>query len=213
LSECARTRRSPIFLIWFFLIVLAAPPAQSSDTGNGKTAYEKHCASCHGKEGKGNPALGKLLHVEQGVLSLIEGGLLKQTTAEFIYQVEKGLPKMPAFKDKLSRAEIEDIAVYLSTSAQGSVPTTAELYKSKCSICHGPDGRGDRKMSGTIGVGSAALNLMDGETQAKSDETLTGAVRDGAKRMPAYKSRLSDEELKAMIDYLRLLSAEKPGGK
>jgi len=68
--------------------------------------FAKHCASCHGKDGRAQtPAARKL-----GVKDLTQS---KATEAEIKKQLiegkkdPRGLPKMPPFKDKLSRDEIQ----------------------------------------------------------------------------------------------------------
>jgi cytochrome c6 len=73
---------------------------------NGSELFAKHCALCHGKDGKAqNPAARKL-----GVKDL---SLSQATDAEIVKQVtegrrdERGNLKMPAFKDKLTAEEIQ----------------------------------------------------------------------------------------------------------
>src|SRR5918994_3080351 len=38
-----------------------AAGALAADAGDGKAVFEKSCAGCHGKDGKGNPAMAKAL--------------------------------------------------------------------------------------------------------------------------------------------------------
>jgi len=71
----------------------------------------------------------------------------------------------------------------------------ADLYKSKCAMCHGPDGKG--KMAGTKDLGSA-------EVQKMSDAELTAVLTDGKPpKMPAYKGKLSDDQIKSLVKYVR----------
>lgn len=70
----------------------------------------------------------------------------------------------------------------------------------KCSICHAVDGKG-----GKMG------KPMNGIAEGKTDEFLLGALTDPKKtigadtKMPSYKEKLKDEELKAVIAYLKSL--------
>lgn len=73
---------------------------------NGEELFGKHCALCHGKDGKAqNPAARKL-----GVKDL---SLSKATDLEIVKLVtegtrdDRGTLKMPAFKDKLTAEEIQ----------------------------------------------------------------------------------------------------------
>ncbi|MFQ5666208.1 MAG: c-type cytochrome [Candidatus Binatia bacterium] len=44
-----------------FMLLASAAIAQGGDAAQGKATYQKHCASCHGKTGKGDgPAAGVL---------------------------------------------------------------------------------------------------------------------------------------------------------
>jgi mono/diheme cytochrome c family protein len=73
----------------------------------------------------------------------------------------------------------------------------ADVYKSKCAMCHGPDGKG--KMAGT-------KDLSSGEIQKMSDADLTAAITNGKPpKMPAYKGKLTDAQIKAVVGYLRTL--------
>ena len=71
----------------------------------------------------------------------------------------------------------------------------ADLFKSKCAMCHGPDGKG--KMAGTKDLGSA-------EVQKTSDADLTATITDGKPpKMPAYKGKLTDDQIKSLVAYVR----------
>ena len=73
----------------------------------------------------------------------------------------------------------------------------ADLFKSKCAMCHGPDGKG--KMAGTKDLGSA-------EVQKMSDADLTATLSNGKPpKMPAYKGKLTDDQIKSLVAYVRTL--------
>ena len=78
------------------------------DAADGQDVFAKHCALCHGKDGKAqNPAARKL-----GVKDL---SLSKATEGEIEKQVAEGTKdkggnqKMPPFKDKLTSEEIKSL--------------------------------------------------------------------------------------------------------
>lgn len=92
-------------------------------------------------------------------------------------------------------ALIAALAVPTIAFAQG-----ADVYKSKCAMCHGPDGAGTStgKAMGATPLGGAAV-------QAKSDADLAGEIENGKGKMPAYKGKLTDAQVKDLVAYIRTL--------
>lgn len=97
--------------------------------------------------------------------------------------------------------------VSLRAAAPAAPPPDAgrRLYEQHCLECHGPQGRGD-------GVKAAFLsprpgNLISAATSAKSDKDLLKIIDQGRPRtaMPAWKDRLSDEEQREVLRYIRSL--------
>lgn len=88
----------------------------------------------------------------------------------------------------------------------------AKIYAEKCSVCHGPGGKGD-------GPGGAALNPKprdhtDGKyMNAKTDEELLEVIHNGKGNMPAWKSVLTDEQIKAVLKHVRTLAVPPYPGK
>lgn len=73
----------------------------------------------------------------------------------------------------------------------------ADIYKAKCAMCHGDAGKG--KMTGTHDWSSA-------EVQKMSDADLTKTITDGKPpKMPSYKDKLSADQVKEMVTYIRSL--------
>lgn len=96
----------------------AAAPEPSA----AKKAYETKCASCHGKDGKGNAALVKALKVEPASLDLTAPATAGKTDAELLAVMQKGAGKMPAYAGKLSDKEIEDLVGYSRSLAPKEAP-------------------------------------------------------------------------------------------
>jgi cytochrome c6 len=71
----------------------------------------------------------------------------------------------------------------------------ATLYKSKCAMCHGPDGKG--KLAGTKDFSSA-------EVQKMSDAELDATITNGKPpKMPSYKGKLTDAQIKGLVKQIR----------
>jgi cytochrome c6 len=78
----------------------------------------------------------------------------------------------------------------------------ATLYKSKCAACHGPDGTGNVPTGKALGV----TDLTSGDVQKQTDAQLTDSIANGkGKKMPAYKGKLTDDQIKGLVGYIREL--------
>jgi cytochrome c6 len=77
----------------------------------------------------------------------------------------------------------------------------AAVYKAKCASCHGPDGKGET----AVGKSMKLKSLGAADVQKTSDADLTKVIADGKGKMPAYKTKLSADEIKALVTYIRTL--------
>ena len=75
----------------------------------GKKIYEKQCAICHGKDGKGETPVGKRTDTPDMTRTPWKYGT-KLTDVEKI--TRDGAGKMPKYEDKLSAAEITAVSRY-----------------------------------------------------------------------------------------------------
>jgi mono/diheme cytochrome c family protein len=76
----------------------------------------------------------------------------------------------------------------------------AELFKKKCSSCHGIDGRGKTRLA----EGRPFADLTDGKWKHNGDrESIFKLVADGDPKspMPPFRERLSPEELNLVVDH------------
>jgi mono/diheme cytochrome c family protein len=84
----------------------------------------------------------------------------------------------------------------------------AEVYAQKCKMCHGADGKGHTK----IGAKNHIKDLTDGAYQktfsdAEAIKVLTeGMVVDGVKKMNPFNEKLSADQIKDVVAYVRTLS-------
>jgi cytochrome c6 len=78
--------------------------------GDAKTTFDSKCATCHGKDGRGKTFKGKLSHARD----LTSGEWQNDVTDERLFNsISNGRGKMPAFKKKLSDAQIEELVAYV----------------------------------------------------------------------------------------------------
>jgi mono/diheme cytochrome c family protein len=72
--------------------------------------YAKHCASCHGKDGRANSLKAKLKHARD----LTDRAWQDDASDERIFNaIMNGKRKMPSFSKKLSEQEIEALVSYV----------------------------------------------------------------------------------------------------
>jgi mono/diheme cytochrome c family protein len=76
------------------------------------------------------------------------------------------------------------------------------LYDKSCAGCHGPDGKGNEKMTAILGVKD--LSIVSKETAKKSDDQLLKVIAEGAGKMPAAK--MTKDEQKQVLGYSRSLA-------
>jgi mono/diheme cytochrome c family protein len=97
-----------------------------------------------------------------------------------------------------------------------STPATLKdakvIYDKQCAVCHGATGNGEG--AGAIALKSRPLDftisvLMD----QKTDGELFYKISEGRMPMPAYKSKLSEEQRWSLVNYLRSFSKKDSGKK
>jgi len=81
----------------------------------------------------------------------------------------------------------------------------AATYKAKCFACHGEKGRGDT----TMGRKLAVRNLATPAVQSQTDAVLTKIITDGKNRMPAFKGKIADADIKALVAHIRTFAPAK----
>lgn len=82
-----------------------------------RTNYAKHCEACHGPEGVGG--LVKVEDKQIKVASLKADHAIKHTDDQLAKVITGGEEAMPAFKDKLTQAEIQDLVKFVRKEFQG----------------------------------------------------------------------------------------------
>ena len=97
----------------------AAPtPAASVDPlAAAQANYTKHCEACHGPNGEGG--LVKVENKQIKVASLKANHAVKHSDDELNKIITAGEEEMPAFKDKLSQAEITELVRFVRKEFQG----------------------------------------------------------------------------------------------
>ena len=79
----------------------------------------------------------------------------------------------------------------------------AALYKSKCQMCHGPDGTGETPVGKKLGT----KDFHSPEVTKVPDAQLFDITKKGKDKMPGYDGKLTDEQIKSLIKYIRSLKS------
>jgi cytochrome c6 len=80
-------------------------------------------------------------------------------------------------------------------------PDAAAIYKSKCAMCHAADGSGNTP----TGKAMKVRDLRSAEVQKMTNEEMTKVIADGKGKMPAFKSKLDQASIDALIAFIRTL--------
>ncbi len=104
-----------------------AAPTPADEFAALRPVYAESCARCHKIDGEGGTVevLGKKLKVP----SLKKGHALNHSDADLAKQISEGEDGMPAFKDKLSREQIDGLVRFIrkefqsgATAGKGTTP-------------------------------------------------------------------------------------------
>jgi mono/diheme cytochrome c family protein len=99
------------------------------------------------------------------------------------------------------------VSLYIASALSMNAADPKTNWANNCAQCHGPTGKGDTKMGKMLG----AMDLTDAKKQASfTDAQAATAIKDGVKQngkttMKAFGGKLTDDEIKALIAYVRTL--------
>ena len=90
--------------------------------------------------------------------------------------------------------------------------TPQEIWDKRCVFCHGADGQGHTKKGRQYKVPNFTKPRWQKHT---TDDEIVEAITDGVKKskMPSFKDKLTPEEVKSMVPYLRAFAAKRGASK
>ena len=89
------------------------PPSEAA-IAEGKKLFLHNCASCHGRDGKGNTPMGKAIKT---LPNFTDPSMNNVTDEQMFDTITNGHPPMPSFK-RLSEEQRWDLIDYIRTFAQ-----------------------------------------------------------------------------------------------
>ena len=94
--------------------------------------------------------------------------------------------------------------IMASAGASFGADATA-TWNQHCASCHGKDGSGSTMMGKKLGVKDYRdAKVQASFTDAKAAEVITDGVKENGKdKMKGFKAKLSDDDVKALVAYIR----------
>jgi mono/diheme cytochrome c family protein len=166
---------------------------------------------------------------------ILDGGPSRGRAATEAMGEGESLLRMPAFRGRLTSREVDHIVAYIRAIADAEFPAEgrardghAAAARLGCFQCHGPGGRGDPPNPGSLkgyvpswsGVDFAELCRDEAETRAwildgaparlRAHPVARYFLERQVIRMPAYRGRIADGEVEAILAYVRWLRRAGP---
>ena len=105
------TKLLSILLVFLAAAMFTAAPALAGDAASGAKIFSANCAACHAG---GRNVISGAKTLQKEALDKYEMNSLDA----IVSQVNNGKNAMPAFKGRLSDAQIEDVATYVLSQAE-----------------------------------------------------------------------------------------------
>jgi cytochrome c553 len=104
----------------------------------------------------------------------------------------------------MKKALLITVAACAAMVVSVSAADVKENWEKSCAKCHGPDGKGDTKMGKKLEV----KDFTDAKVQADmKDDAMLKAIKEGVKDGEKIRMKpaegLSDDEMKALVKYVR----------
>lgn len=106
-GDDATMKRSVRYIILCGVSALLPVGAFAADAAAGKATYDAKCKNCHGADGAGNPAIFKMMKVDQKALG-------SQSDAEVKTAVTMGVGKMKPVAG-IAGGDLDNVAAYVHT--------------------------------------------------------------------------------------------------
>ncbi len=218
------SRTAPLLIVLLVFLnasfALAIDPTTAYD---GQRLFVSHCLICHGADGKGGGPLARNLELDMIDLTLTVRAR-SETMLRTIISGDGGpivtgrdrhnllTDAMPNWGEVLSDPQIDALIAYmrfLGTAKHellGDPEKGALLYGKYCAVCHGEEGYGDGPMTELINLEPADHTNSNTMNRLSNEDLIAFIVEGNDEYMPAWDGILDQEEVEALVSYIRLLS-------
>jgi cytochrome c6 len=97
------------------------------------------------------------------------------------------------------------VVVAVTASTPLSAQDDPTLFKTKCAMCHGADGKGETPMGKKLNI----RDLSSPEVQKQTDAELTTIISKGKGKMPPFEGKLTAEQIGQVLAHIRELGKKK----
>lgn len=101
-----------------------------------------------------------------------------------------------------------NLRIFVLVCLAGSIASTihpqdtgADIYKAKCLMCHSADGLGVTPVGKSLKI----VSFKDPSVEKSSNAELVAVIKSGKNNMPPFVSKLSDAQIRAVVQYIRTL--------
>lgn len=201
----------------------AQSPSQATPE-RGKAIYDKHCAFCHGADGRADTPVGR--NLQPRPRNFTDPVAMARLTDDQIYRaIKNGKPgtAMAAWGQVLSEPQVGDVMEYIRsltpskaaglTPEQLSLEIGRRIYNKECSGCHGLEGRADTDLAKVLHP--HPQNFADPIEMARLDDgRMYAAIKLGrpGTAMASWGELLSPTEIIDLMRYIRSLQQPLPAG-
>jgi high-affinity iron transporter len=190
-------------------------PSRPLDLAEGKTIFDRSCASCHGQSGGGDGPAG--LALEPHPPAIGDATVMYDVTPALMYRVVSvgiaGTP-MAGFANNLTPEQRWNVVAYVNSlrSTHAQQLEGEGLYTQRCASCHGVAGVGDGTLARSLTKLPPEIGTVAWQVE-HSDAQLAQVVRHGivGTAMPPATD-LSPPQVMSVVAYLRTLPTKDRSG-
>jgi mono/diheme cytochrome c family protein len=201
----------------------SAPAAAGDAVARGEGVYQTLCATCHGRYGRGDGPLAGTLQAplpdftnpaileprsDDQLLAAVTGGDAGRHTTMAIGQV-------------LEEGAVRDTIAYLRTlyvpGRHVSLRAGRDVYQTGCWVCHGREGNGQGPAAATLkekrprDFTDPEFVIVGREQEVERIVALgPAAAFHGSSFMPEWSSRLSPQQIRDVVEYLKTFQTDSP---
>lgn len=95
-------------------------------------------------------------------------------------------------------------ACAVATPAVARAQAAADIFRVRCVMCHGPQGRGDGPMATSLNPRPVDFTDVS-KRLAKTDSAVGDVIRRGRRAMPAFSSMLKPAQVDSLVAFIKTL--------
>jgi mono/diheme cytochrome c family protein len=183
--------------------------------------YHNYCSVCHGDQGDGNSRAKGSMKPPPRDFTTAQSAQ-EMTRERMIAAVRTGVPgtAMVGWQSQMTEDQIAKVVDYVrNTFMSASIATDGsrgrQIYARVCSVCHGDRGTGSMWASANLRPAPRDFSSPAARAELSRDRMIAAvAVGRPNTAMNGYGSRMSKEDMEAVVDYIRtaFMRLEGPTG-